>query len=967
MYFLTAIFHVSIIWAFAVPGAGPLPQDEEVRMTNVEDDLEFAVNLARNRYFDLADEYVERIKKQKLTDDEKSTLQLTNASILKLASENEPDERKRTKYYQEAIATFTEFVDYNTHHPKFDESRLDLARVRVNLGRYLCEKMQLTEDPEKKADWQSECKEHFGTGIELFGDLQRVFRNNSEAYQESGDQEMADEFFTLFRKTTYEMGVAYYYWALTFDPGEFNREDYLERAIDTLDDYIWESPEDDFYALWAYIYQAMAYMELGNFSDALDLAMQVYDPDTGVDLEQTKGLAPEYAKLITDITETAYYHVARIYIRMGEYEKADDTVESMIEQFNSQGIEISPLGDRARLEQARALLEIGDADSADKAAQICKNVGDKNPSNDVGREAKIILNSIIEGASTDPSRGTISLSPDVLFAAAEGAKLERNFLEAIKAYMKVMEAADTAELKKQFLARCWNAIGECYSNLEPKRHLEASIAFERGFTDPDRGPDKDIFETNAMNWYGALTQRHKETRDPYDEKKKKAARNRLVQLNVSTDLRFMIANDKFNKALTIDAGPAKDQALQEALEEFDQMDKQSAFYERSMVYKARCYFEMKKYDQALKEFDDFRAYIARVGTPGTPKQKTKRVQAQAEEAYWRSENYLRMEKFQDALSCLDGFETKFKGQTDFFAAVVYNRMLAKLGLEDFQAGEQLYREMEKAFPDSIRIPAAAYYLARSFNEKAEAIRGDTESEPSREYLQFRKKCAEYMYMYCEKSNFDSFTNLRNVCEWYKELGDYGEKNAWETSKRYYEKLLKEFGNNAKLKDEIESDVYRGYGEVLLSLHDFQTARPIWLKLLSANKKSITVLRATGRCLGGWLEYRSGSWVEIPGAGVYAPDPTEKRDANKIYLDTALGIWNYVLRGIEDAGNKYSPEWWDAKLATAYVVYRAGEQYPSYFELAKRVIDNQKLFRPELGGPEMRRKFSYLEKAIKKRL
>ncbi|MHC4942932.1 MAG: tetratricopeptide repeat protein [Planctomycetota bacterium] len=965
MYFLTAILHMSIFCAFALPGAAPLPQDEEVRMTNVEDDLEFAVNLARNRYFDLADEFVERIKKQKLTDDEKSTLLLTNASILKLASENETDERKRTKYYQDAIARFTEFVDYNTHHPKFDESRLDLARVKVNLGQYLCKKMQLTEDPEKRADWQAECKDHFGTGIELFSDLQRVFRNNSEVYQESGDQEMADEFFTLFRKTTYEMAVAYYYWALTYDPDEFNREDYLERSIDTLDDYIWESPEDDFYALWAYIYQGMAYMELGNYSDALDLAMQVYDPDTGVDLDQTKGLTPEYAKLITDITETAYFHVARIYTRMGEYEQADQTVENMVEQFTSRGMEMSPLGDQARLVQARALMEMSDAESADRAAQICKDVGDRNPSNDVGREAKIILKSIIEGASSDPSRGTISLSPDVLFAAAEGAKLEQNYRDAIKAYMKVLEAANTTELKKQFLTRCWNAIGECYSKL--KRYLEASIAYERGFTDPDRGPDKEIFESNAMNWYGALTQRHKETKDSYDEKKKKAARNRLVQLNVSTDLRFMIANDKFNKALTLDDGPAKDQGLQDALEEFDQMDKQSAYYERSMVYKARCYFEMKKYDDALKEFDDFRAYIGRVGTPGTPKQKTKRVQAQAEEAYWRSENFLRMKKYEETLACLDGFENTFKNQTDFIPAVVYNRMLAKLGLEDFQTGEKLYKEMESTSPDSIRIPAAAYYLARSFNEKADAIRGDVESEPSREYLQFRKKCAEYMYIYCEKSNFDSFTNLKNVCEWYKELGDYGEKSAWEISKRYYEKLIKEFGKNPEHKDEIESSAYRGYGEVLLSLHDFQTARPIWLKLLNANKKSITVLRATGRCLGGWLEYRSGSWVEIPGAGVYAPDPADKRDPNKIYLDTALGIWNYVLRGIDDAGNKYSPEWWEAKFSTAYVVYRAGEQYPSYFEVAKRVIDNQKLFRPELGGPDMRRKFSYLEKTIKKRL
>ncbi|MBU0755889.1 MAG: tetratricopeptide repeat protein [Planctomycetes bacterium] len=967
MFLSTIILHLLFSGPMGLASAAPVPQDETPEITPeitiVQDDLNFAVSLAKHRYFDLANEFVDLIKNEQLSKEEKSSLLLTNASILKLASENAADDKDRLNYYKEAIALFTEFVNYNTDHPQYDQSRLDLARVQVNLGRFLNEMMMLTEDPEKRASYQEEAKASFSKGIELFKDLQRVFRNNTEAYENSGEQDLADETKNLYRRTTYEMGVAYYYWGLILDPDEFNREDYLERAIDTLDDYIWESSEDDFYALWAYIHQSMAYMELKNYGDALDLAKQVYDPQTGVDLDQAKNLSPEYAKLITDITETAYFQVTLIYTKMGEYEKADETVEDMIERFSSKELELSSIGDQARLAQAKALLELGEPEKADKAAQICKEVGDRNPANNVGREAKIVLKSIIDSVGTaGGSSAAFNLSPGVLFAAAEGAKLERNFLEAIQAYMKVLAALDTKELKNEFLAKTWFAVGFCYTQL--RRHLEASVAYEQGFTDPDKGPDDQTFEANAMNWYSALTQRHKETKDPYDEKKKKDARNRLVQLNVSTDLRYMIANDKFTKAATL-TGEERDQALKEAMEEYSQMDKQSSLYETSLVYVARCYHEMGKYDAALKAFDEFQQYINRVGIPGSPKQKANRKKALAEGIYWRAENYLKMERYEDALRTLEGFEDEFKAQADFVPAVIFDRLLAKIGLNDFKAAEKLYQELDANYPDSVRTSMAAYKLGFHYNDKADALRGDPESQPTAEYIETRKKCAEYMYIYCEKSNFDSFQNLKHVCEWYQELGDNGVEDGWQTSRTYFEKLLKEFSKQPQYKEEIDDIVNRRYGEVLLSLKDFQTAKPVWLRLLNANRKSIGVLRSTATCLGGWLEYDRGTYVEIPGAGVYAPDPNEQRDPKKVYLDTALGIWNYILGGIDDAGNKYSEEWWEAKFNSIYVLYRAGEQYPVYYDHASQVIENQKLFRPELGGPEMKKKFNYLEKALKK--
>lgn len=973
MFFITALANLSVLTALALPsplalpgepGPAPAPQDEGSLETSiVEDDLEFVVNLARHRYFDLANEYVEGIKVGRLSAEEKSSLLLTNASVLKLASEYAVDEKERLDAYNEAIRMFQEFVDYNTHHPRYNESRLDLAKVKVNLAKFLGAKLLQTEDPTEIEKLKEQCEAQNSAGIELLKDVIRTLENNAEALQEEGEEELAFLTATEARKTKYEVGRAYYHWGLIYDAGDLNREDYLNRAVDTLDEYIWDSPEDDFFVLWAFIYQSMAYMELGSYPDAIDLAKQVYDPQTGVDLDQATILAPEYAKLITELTETSYHLVAQIYTRMDELEMAIETVDDMVEKFTSRNLELGTKGYLARLVQAEALIEMNDPAKADLAAQVCTEVSELNPTNDVGKQAKIILNSIIDRAAQSGGMIQMNLSPSVLLSAADGAKLEKKFSEAIGSYMKVLEASTTPEHQKEFNGKAWYGIGECYIGLN--QHLEAAAAHEQGYLDPVQPEDKTMFEKNAMSWYGALTKRYKATRDSFDEKRMKSARDKLVQMNVSTDLRFIIATDKFTKALVM-TGEEKEKMLQEALDEFNQMDKQSNWYERSLVYRGRCYYEMGKYEEALKEYDSFRSYIDKVGIPSTTLLKKNRRIALAEESYYRSENFLKMERFNDVLITLDNYEGQYKSQPGFFPVVIYNRILAKVGLERFDDAIALYKQLGKEHADSNRISMAAYYMALGFNTKALSLLGDGEKAPPKDYIKFLKLCADYMYQHCEKSGFNSFTNLKNVCEWYKELGELGEPNFTELARTKYELLLKEFGKNADYKDEIYSSVYRGYGEVLLTLQDFVAAKPIWLRLLNANKKSISILRSTAKCLGGWLEYKDGNFIEIPGAGVYMPDPSEKRDGNKIYLDTALGIWRYLLKGIDDSGDKYSPDWWEAKFNTVYVRYRAGAQFPEQYELTKRIIDNQKIFREDMGGPDWRKKFTYIEKTIKRK-
>lgn len=963
MYILIVILQASLLMAGPLPSNAPLPQEEEEQITAVKDDLNFAVSLARNRYFDLADTFVEKIKGGHLSDEEKDTLTLTNARILTLAADNSTEDEERLDFYRRALEQFNEFVQYNTHHPLFDQIKFELAQVYKNLGIFLSQLMEKAEDATTRANVKKEAEETFRTGVQHYNDVSSSLRTKADAYRESGMDDVADQNAAEARTSEYNKGIAYYQWAMIYDADEFNREDYLDRCISTMDDYIWESSEDEFFTLWAYLYQAMAYEEFGEYEDALDLARQVIDPTTGCDLDQATALAPQYAKMITDVVETSYKVVGRILYKMEKYEDVNDTVTRMKDEFASRSLEISPIGDEARLVQVDALLAMQESEKTNKAAQIARDVAERNPKNYVGWRARIKLQEIIEGPK---HLGTeIVLSPEVLFAAADGARAKGDLLAAIKGYMRVFDAVKTKQQNQTFTAKTWASIGECYKKMG--RHLESAIAFEQGFRKADRSAEGRFFESCALSWHSELQRRYKVTRHPFDEKFMKDATNELVKLNVSKNLRFMIAQERFDKALVL-TGDERVLGMQDALDEFAQMEKQSAFYERALVFQARCYYEMGKYEEALKAFDAAKNYIRSAGPPGTPEQVTNRSAAEAMGAYWKAETLLRLDRHMEVLATLRDFEDRYAKQKSFFAPVMYDRILAYLGLEKFQDAEKHYKDLLKKFPQSDQATSSAYYIGKSYINKAEILKGDdATAPPPPDYAKLLKRGTEYMLTYCEGSGFDSFTNLKYVCECYKELGEIGEKGALEKSEEIYKKLMKIFGKDPQYKEVIETSVYRGYAEVLNQLHKFQEARPYWMRLRAANPQNVGILRATAFCLGGWLESDGRSFIEIPGSGDYAPELDASRDPKIVSYNNAYTIWGFLLKGISDReeGEK-SDDWYEAKFYTAYCLYRAGMKEPNYFVYATRIINNLRVIHPDMGGKEWRAKFNYIEKAISKK-
>jgi hypothetical protein len=291
-------------------------------------------------------------------------------------------------------------------------------------------------------------------------------------------------------------------------------------------------------------------------------------------------------------------------------------------------------------------------------------------------------------------------------------------------------------------------------------------------------------------------------------------------------------------------------------------------------------------------------------------------------------------------------------------------LINKVTFEQETKFNKLIEELKANHPDYNQSTDFARTKSKEYAHKADDMQSDVDT-PSKEYIEYQKVALEYLLLHCELSNYASFSDLKNVCFGYKEMGDMGDESVLGTARTVFERLLKEYGEISEYEDDFMETIYPTYASLLNALKDFENAKPIWRELSEEYPNNLSILRSTALCLGGWLEDDGKKFIEIYGIGDYAPDPNSQSGSRGIKDYSALSIWNNIRRMIAEKGKKYSPEWWEANFHLVYVMYRAGHQYPTYFDLAKKVISHQRLFKPEMGGSEWCQKYDYIEKAIDK--
>lgn len=953
---------------------------------NLTDDIRFSRDLARYRFFDLAVEWLAQIEKQSgLDEDNRIEVSLAKATISRLASENALTTDERKRYYDEAITHYQEAIEGmgKVMTSRKGESIVDgLSSVLLSKGQFytdLIEQMKANEaDAEVIKAARASAEEAYR---EVVKTLNTGYADLQQAALDTGSNRLTDlAMFALYRK-----GESYYRWALLYEPQDFNREDYLVKCGESLLDYIWEAGEETIWVLWAYYYQGMAEYERGFVSPenaakhdetALASLTHIFS-DFGVDFEQLPTLADDARDFVLGLAEQSFRGVAMIYRNAASRIEASQTISdtdditsmaqgyqvvgdktwqikgpvfkpalvaalrrgsiAMIEELEQRmakhRLKPTPEGYRALLEKSRTLVDLG---RGPEALEIVRNVAEKNERNLVGLEAQRLLGNLLD--STDEG----SQPPSVLRLAMDGLLSEERWRDAVAIGHQLVNACESDEDKATYLTTAWKDIGGCYQVLS--RFLEAAVAYEAGYEAARTINDEDARGELALEAYNAWDRRYRETKQDFDQRERNRVRDVVTRLGASSDIQFMVARESYSNATGEPDADKKKALYATAAVDLAKVDDTSNYYERALVLKARSEEGAGKPEDAIKTFDRLFERAGDVGVAHSKKMTQQREIALAEAAFYKAGVLLDLGRFQDVLDALEGYESKHEKQAPFFANVAYYRIRAQIGLNQWDRAEQLLGSLEANYPKASTVGYAINAVAAGFYD---AYRAHAEPD-SEEALGLLRKAADYLSRYNKSSGYGSFTNVRNVADWYKKIG---ELNLAEES---YKRLIDRFGKQPKYASTIDSKVKQDYAEVLLAQRNFQDAIPLWTEVYAANRKNRTVVRSYALCLGGWLEEEENrglyTYTEIPGAGQYRE---------------AMDMWVELKKGLEDAGEKSTPGWWETVANYLYCNHMAAKQNPQLKAAGLKLIANYKALHPDLGGGLYKRTIDKLERSFQR--
>lgn len=982
---LRSLLRLAFVAAFV--GLSPLSAAAFDEAANLKDDIRFSRDLARWRFFDLAVDWLAQIEKRPdLDPDLRIEVMLAKATISRLASENALTDEARKKFYDEAIRHYREALD--SMGPVMTRRKAEaivdgLASVLLNKGTFyakLYERIREEGGSEEQAnEARLAAEEAFKEAVRVLNAAYSELVDVVDAAPEEEQKRLRDlTLFALYRK-----GEAYYRWALLYPEQEFSREDYLTKAKEALVDYLWEAGDESIWALWAYYYQGLIDHELARIRpqeatshDESALASLFFIVgEYGIDFSQLPGLGDAERDFVLGLAEQAYAAIARIYREAARrFESApdlDDTtdlsdvafayqligdekwqlskpvfrpalvqglrnaavhfVDELIQKTARHGLEPTEEGWRARLEKALTLIDAG---RTSEALVIVKEVAEKNEGNAVGRLAQKMLGDLLEEAPAGEQ------PPSVLRLAMDGLLQEERWLDAIAVGHDLIRACRSEEDQRTYVPQAWKDIGSCY--LQLGRFLEAALAFEEGFEAAMRLGDDEAQSELALEAYNAWDRRYRETKDPFDQKQRNRVRDLVTRLGASSDIQFLVAREAFSNAVA-EKDPAKAKAaFEKAIRELDKVGEDSTYYERALVLKARALAGAGKPEQAIAVFDSLLERAREVGVAHNKKLAAQRGIALAECHFYKAQVLLDLGKYADVLATLEGFEENYPTRTAFFPAVSYFRVRALVGLGRPEEAEKVLAEMETKYPKDRTLPYAFNSVALGYFEAYRTA----EDPQSKEALAKLRKAAEYLERYNQLTGYRSFQNARNVADWYKILGEY------ELAADAYARLLERFGKNPAYRRTIDQEVKRDYADVLLELRRFQDALPLWREVYQSNRRNREIVRKYALCLGGWLEEKENrglyEYIEVPGAGQY---------------EEAMNKWQELKKGIEDAGDKLSPDWWEAVTNFFYCAYQLSKQKPEVKQTALKVIANYKALYPDLGGDGFKRKILRIERAL----
>lgn len=909
---LSLLLLTATLAAPASPAAASVPalppQDDAVA-ARLGDDLRFAKDLARHRYFDLATSVAESARAD-LARQGGSQIQLlgeaelVEARILRLKASQSADAGVRQQALDAAIVKLREWTAPGSRyavHDRLADALQELAEMLHERGKFLA--AQAAEGEEGAA---AAAQADFRAADETY----RALRSEAEAvaaqYRDLEDEDRAQAYTERAANTYYFQGQNALEWALVAE----DRELRLEQAATAIDDFLWAADSETLIYYFAQYDLARTFDALGQTDDARAGLLDVLAGGRSRFWDGVQELSSSHQSLVSSLFAKTWGSLAALDARLGDLDAAQAWIDTLLAEHEAKDLSLGRDALAVLLDWSATLGSVGRATRATELVKLVAETGRGTPE---GQSAEILLTDLVAGGNVE--------SASVLMAAARGALAQKQFADAAHHYLRALSVMTEGAERAALAFDAWTGAGSALR--QAGRHLESALAYEQALAVAQAaGQGLDAIQVAAEGLYNGFERRVKETGDAFDRGLRDEASARLMNIEgINLDLAFMDANRAFVEVAEGDVA-----AYLAVKAQFEAVPENSPNYEAAQVFIARCLTGAGRTDEALAMFGSITARADdRSLDPTNADARNRRESAMAMARYHHAGLLLdaRVNRPEEALAVLQDFETELPGQTTFPDLVKLRRVEAHALLGNVAAAEaelDLLRSVETTSPAV--VASAAYRTATALEAAARAA---LDPAAAQELL---GRAADALWIYAQADGFSSPVNVMAAGDWYLEVGRA--KEAEQVFARALDILRRGASPSA---DRVER-ARIGLASALDLQLDFGRSRPLWKELQASNPESVRIRRGAALCYGGWISIAAdGTVTEIGGSGDY-------KDAQD--------LWIALVKGTS-AKAKYSKLWWESKLGAVWCLYRQRNLDPQALKDARTVLDNQKLDQPNFDA------------------
>lgn len=901
----------------ALAGAPALAQKNRSE-ASVQADVDFARSLAADWGFvDLAEQVMARVEQDGVPEPIRDQVALARCDVYAEGAARVRDASQRDQLYERAIECYDDFI-YG--HPYAEDKALAeaaLVQASTSLGRSLSVKIE-DATGEEAAALRKQLQDVLQKAVELTGEL----IESLEADPERTEAQTRRLYALLFNRGSMLLEIA-----KTQDDGFFN----FEQSARAFENLVYNAGEDSPWGLRGMLGLGENFQARLLYDDAIDYYAFVVDFAIPRDRQAWSSYLAE-AKPTPDELNTRFLFVqmgmtglVESLRRSGRADEAASWCTYFINRWKQQGLTLQkPLGDLALLAIARTLLDAGgfvggawetgegqwyatkdamvdaghrsrrDQHSASEVAlSLAQEVNRDNRGNVLQIRAQKVISDVI-------SRPGVTVSPDVLFEAAQGEYFDRNYAEATRAFKRVLASLDRQDdaTKSIFAPKALNFLGRSLQRQD--RDLEAALVFKEAY-DKWRG-DPEFDPQNADGFYRAISSVRSRARDDTVLNELWRESERAVQ-QVGQAGADEIAWRQADRAY-------RSGDFEQALDLFGKVPQGATSYEKALVFRGVSLFKMDDHEGAAKVFDEYlgKYLVDPVNTTTDPLRLARRAEARATAEFYNGliafEQARRGEgDWQTVLKWLDDFDQKFPDQTEFAPAALYRALIAHLSLNDLENVRRVHGVLIQQFGDSPWTAKASIDVYKVLDELREKERAEGDQQRVRELT---REMARFLAIGNEIAGEPSFVNLRQESKHWMELQE------WAQAETVLRRLVSTFGGEGSAEAaDVQKFVLPDLGKALIRQQKVDECARVLKPLVDQKIATRETGQVYALALCGWAVYdeEQDRVVEIPGVGG---------------SDEVFDAGTQLLAKLEASETKWTPPWYELKFDQTYAWYQWGQ-------------------------------------------